>query len=146
MAMGERLQVDIIELMELESRVFRRRWRRSRELLKERQKESKSLRREWMMNDVKKKAQAVGDQDWERRLDIAEKKLERNAVNRKLTAITKGPRGALKMIQVPNHDWFYSESTRELYHYHNGVFEAHPAATETLFHSHHTRKVLPSGV
>lgn len=146
MAMGERLQVDITELMELESRAFWKRWRKSRELLKERQKESKSLRREWMMNDVKKKAQAAGDQDWERRLDIAEKKLERNAVNRKLTAITKGPRGALKMIQVPTHDWFYSEAKRELYHYHNGVFEAHPAATETLFHSHHTRKVLPSRV
>ena len=114
--------------------------------MRERQKESKSLRREWLIIDVKKKAQAAGDQDWERRLRITEKKLEMNAVNLKLTAITKGPRGALTMIQVPNHDWFYSAAKQELYHYHKGVFEAHPAATDSLFHSHNTRKVPPNEV
>ena len=98
------------------------------------------------MTEIKKKAQAAGDQDWEKRLKTAEKKLEMNAVNCKLSAITKGPKGALTMIQVPNHDWFYSEAKRELYHYNKGVFEAHPAATESLFHSHNTRKVLPSEV
>lgn len=74
------------------------------------------------------------------------RKIKENAVNRKLTAITKGHRGALKMIQVPRHDWFYSEVKRELYHYNRGVFEAYPAANEELFFLHHTRKVLPSGI
>lgn len=72
--------------------------------------------------------------------------MKQSAMNRKLTAITKGRRGALNMIQVPTHDWFYSETSRELYRYHSGVFEAYPAATESLFFTHHTRKVLPSGV
>ena len=107
---GNRLEVDISELMELDEAAFRKRWRNSRAMLKERQQESKSLRREWMVNEVKKQAQAIGDQDWERRLDRAVKKMEMNAANRKLTTITKGPRGALAMIQVPNHDWFYSEA------------------------------------
>ena len=66
-----------------------------------------------------------------------------NALNRKLTAIIKGSRGVLDKITVPTHDWFYSSTMNELYHYDRGVFEAYPSFDATTFSTHHTIKVLP---
>ena len=144
--LGERLQVDIVELMELPEQEFRRKMRQSRTNLWEAQKNCESLRVEYLETEARANAVAAGDNDWERRVKAMTRKMKQSAMNRKLTAITKGRRGALNMIQVPTHDWFYSETSRELYRYHKGVFEAYPAATESLFFTHHTRKVLPSGV
>ncbi|KAL7430492.1 hypothetical protein ACHAXH_001865 [Discostella pseudostelligera] len=69
-----------------------------------------------------------------------------NAINRKLTAIVKGPRGVLDRIQIPTHDWFFSPKLNELYHYDSGVFEAYPAFDDTTFHTYHTIKILPDDV
>ena len=66
-----------------------------------------------------------------------------SALNRKLTAITKGRQVILDLIQIPRHTWFYSPSLLELYHYVMGVFEAHPLAYDEIYHTHHTLKVLP---
>ena len=144
--LGHRLDVNIAELMELSREEFRKLVRKSRKSLWEVQKHSEENRMEWLITDAKAKAAESGDKDWEKRVEKMHKKMQASAVNRKLTMVTKGHRGALKMIQVPTHEWFYSEEKHELYHYHKGVFEAYPAATEFLFYTHHTRKVLPSGV
>ena len=144
--LGRRLDINITELMELPREEFRRLVRKSRKSLWEVQKNSEENRMEWLITDAKAKAAEAGDNDWERRVDKMHKKMQASAVNRKLTMVTKGQRGALRMIQVPNHEWFYSEDKHELYRYHRGVFEAYPAATEFLFYTHHTRKVLPNGV
>ena len=66
-----------------------------------------------------------------------------NAINRKLTAITKGPRGILDRIQIQTHEWFYSPKYDELYHFDEGVFEAYPSRGDNSFFTHHTLKVLP---
>ena len=144
--LGHRLDINITELMELPREEFRRLVRKSRKSLWEVQKNSEEIRMEWLITDAKAKAAESGDNDWEKRVDRMHRKMQSSAVNRKLTMVTKGQRGALKMIQVPTHEWFYSEDKQELYRYHRGVFEAYPAATEFLFYTHHTRKVLPNGV
>jgi hypothetical protein len=46
------------------------------------------------------------------------------------------------MIQVPTHDWFYSEKSNELFHYSEGVFECYPSRPDGTFFPHHTLKVL----
>jgi hypothetical protein len=69
-----------------------------------------------------------------------------SAVNRMLTAIMKGQRGALKVILIPTHDWFYTETQQELYHYTNGVFDAFSKAMEAQFFTHSSWKVLPEDV
>ena len=92
------------------------------------------------------RATAVGDMDWEKRLRNMSRQIITSAVNRKLTAITKGQRGALKMISIPTHDWFYLEAQQELYHYTNGVFDAFPKAMEAQFFTHSSWKVLPEDI
>lgn len=141
--LGERLSVDVIALLELPEQDLRKLMRSNRNHLWECQKNCASLREEFLELEARKRATAAGDKDWQARVRQMKRKIKTTAMNRKLTAITKGPQGALKMIQVPTHDWFYSELSNELFHYHKGVFEAFPAADINLFHSHHTRKVLP---
>lgn len=146
LTLGERLSIDVNTLLELSERELRQRLRKSRQNLWECQKQCESLRAEWLATEARSRAQAAGDPDWEGRLKNMQRQSQRTAVNRKLTAITKGTRGALTMIQTPNHDWFHSEATAELYHYNKGVFDAYPQAHENRFYLHHTRRVLPDKV
>ena len=104
--LGERLSIDIHSLLELSEREIRLQMRQSRKNLWECQKKSDSLRSDWLENEARMRATAVGDMDWEKRLRKMRSQITKSAVNRKLTAITKGQRGALKMIQIPTHDWF----------------------------------------
>ena len=49
--------------------------------------------------------------------------VEDHSVNRKLGTILKGQRGgALERVEVPAHDWFLSDSRKELYRYTEGNF------------------------
>ena len=68
------------------------------------------------------------------------------SINRKLTTATKGAHQPFDSIQIPTHDWFYSEQQNELYQYKQGNFKAHPSTAEGTAHTfktHHTLKVLP---
>ena len=144
--LGVRLSLDIPTLIELPEREIRLQMRRSRQTLWECQKRSESLRSDWLENEARMRATAAGDMDWEKRLRNMRSQITKSAVNRKLTAITKGQRGALKMILIPTHEWFYSESQKELYRYNDGVFEAFPAAMEAQFFTHSSRKMLPDDI
>lgn len=62
------------------------------------------------------------------------KTTKENAVNRKLSLITKGWRGVLDCIQIPTHSWLFSPTKQELYHYDDGVYEAYPASDDGTFH------------
>jgi hypothetical protein len=146
LALGHRLKIDVQEMLNLSERDLRKKMRESRRRLWECQKKCESLREEWLAGEAMARATAAGDMDWERRLQAMKRNITRSAVNRKLTALTKGNKGPLWMIQVPTHDWFYSEQHNKLYWYYKGVFEAYPAAPNGGFYSHHTRKVLPSEV
>lgn len=120
--------------------------RKHRKELWECQKNCESKRADWLAGEAQARASAVGDPDWEKRLKNMYNQISSNSINRKLSTVTKGPRGTLRLVQVPTHDWFYSHHNRELYHYQNGVFEAYPSAGNDFFHSHHTRKVLANNV
>ena len=74
------------------------------------------------------------------------------AVNRKLTNAIKGTRGSLDRVEIPKYEWFYSDTTKEVYRYNEGVFEAHAPYTPqqalrptnpTRFYKHHHLKVIP---
>ena len=54
------------------------------------------------------------------------KKTAEIELNRKITCAIKGSKAGLDRIEVPTHEWFYSHSTKDIFHYISGVFEAHP--------------------
>ena len=120
--------------------------RQQRKKLWECQKRGEDLRQEWLADVARQRAQASGDPDWEKRLRRMIRRTRESALNRKLTAITKGRRGVLDRIQIPTHTWFFSASQHELYHYDTGVFVAYPASIGGLFHMHHTVKMPPSDI
>ncbi len=109
-------------------------------------KHSETLRSDWLASVAKDRARALDDPNWERKLLDMRRTVKVNALNRKLTAIIKGPRGVLDRIQIPTHDWFYSPGSNEIYHYDKGVFEAYPAFDDNTFHTYHTIKIVPDDV
>lgn len=110
------------------------------------QKAAESERIKSLQRAAQNKAQIAGIPDWESKMESMIQTTKNNAVNRKLSMITKGRRGVLDRIQVPIHHWLYSPSKRELYHYDDGVFEAYPASDDATFHRHHTLKVPSTDV
>ena len=139
----ENLQLSPPTLSSLTERQLRVLVRKQRQELWECQKHGEDLRQDWLSDVARQRAQAAGDPDWEKRLRRMIRRTRESALNRKLTAITKGRRGVLDRIQVPTHLWFFSGKLHELYHYDNGVFESFPHSHEDLFHTHHTIKILP---
>ncbi len=113
---------------------------RRKELWKS-QKACEDLRKDWLSSIAKDRARACNDPNWERILKNMIRTTKNNAMNRKLHMITKGLQGTLDRIQIPTHDWFYSEKHDELYHYSDGVFKAYPSAGDNTFFPHHTLKV-----
>lgn len=123
---------------------LRREVRSHRQSLWTCQKNCEDLRREWLISIAKDRARITEDNNWESKLKRMITTAKDRAMNRKLTMVTKGPRGALDRIQIPSHDWFFSPKHDELYHYDKGVFEAYPSCGDSRFFLHHTLKVLPT--
>ena len=83
-------------------------------------------------NEVKKRALAAGDDNWEKNLNEMIRVAEERSINRKSTSITKGINGgALDRIKVATHDWFHSVQMRELYHHEAGNLR-HTHKRETI--------------
>ena len=120
--------------------------RKFSDILWECQKKGETYRIEWIQTLAQDYARINGDPNWEAKMNNMIWTTEQNAVNRKLSMITKGRRGVLDRIQIPNHHWFYSASKAELYHYDVGVFEAYPMCEDGTFYRHHTLKVPASDV
>ena len=55
------------------------------------------------------------------------RKTTKMELNRKLNIAIKSPRTGLNIIEIPKHEWYYSETTKDLLRYNNGVFEAFTA-------------------
>lgn len=110
------------------------------------QKTGETHRVEWLRTRAQDVCRVTGDPNWEGKMNAMIRTTEENAVNRKLSAITKGRRGVLERIQVPSHTWFYSPAKHELYHYDVGVFEAYPIHEDGTFYRHHTLKVPATDV
>ena len=135
--------VDLEASMERSEKSIRKEVYRCKKELWEAQKTCEDERAEWLKGEAMDRAHATGDKDWEAGLKRMIHTAETRAVNRKLTAITKGSHGTLDRIEVPTHDWFHSEKEQELYRYDKGNFEAYPQATVNKYYKHHSLKVLP---
>ena len=99
---------------------------------------------EWLTQIAQDRSQAEGNPDWETKMKQMLKDAQERAINRKLTATTKGIYRPLNTIQIPTHDCFLSPQQNKLYKYEHGNFKAYPADASLLtFYTHHTLKVLP---
>jgi len=110
------------------------------------QKECKETRIEWLNKIAQDRARAENIPNWETKIKQMIKDAHERAINRKLTIATKGAHRPLDSIQIPVHNWFYSEQQNELYQYEQGNFKAYPPTIEGtahMFKTHHTLKVLP---
>jgi hypothetical protein len=110
------------------------------------QKTSKEARMEWLNKIAQDQAQAENIPNWETKIKQMLKEAQERSINKKLTTATKGAYHSLNTIQIPTHEWFYSEEQNELYQYKQGNFKAHPPISEGTTHTfktHHTLKVLP---
>jgi hypothetical protein len=124
---------------------MRKEVRAKNNILRTVQKECNERRIQWIKELARDRAKAAGDQDWEQKMAEMKRTVQERQVNQKLRVITKGKHTQIDRVQIPTHDWFYSDQTNEVYHYDFGVWEAYPRKTPTLFFSHHTLKVLPAG-
>jgi hypothetical protein len=100
-------------------------------------------RLEWLNKIAQDRARIEGNTNWEKKIKQMIHEAKERSVNRKLTTATKGAYRPLNTIQIPTHEWFYSEHQNELYHYEQGNFKAHPPTTEHSAHTfrpHHTLK------
>ena len=66
----------------------------------------------------------------------------------KLNRRTNGERVGLDYIEVPKGEWFVSQQSGELFHYHSGVFESYPLKKDKQdeFSEHHVIKIIPDDV
>ena len=137
------LKVPLARFNAMTCRDICREVRKRRVELWETQKRCEAARIDWLENEVKKQAQAAGDDNWEKNLNKMIRVAEERSINRKLTAITKGiNNGALDQIEMATHDLFYSVQMRKLYHYEAGNFKVYPQKGDSKFYSHHFLKVL----
>jgi hypothetical protein len=72
-------------------------------------------------------AKAAEIDDWRKHMEQMLHMEKEREVNRKLSVITKGPGPgqSLDWIEVPTGMWYYSHSKKEIYRYHQGVFQAY---------------------
>ena len=123
--------------------------------LRQTQHAASSLRQEWLEANARNVARAAGEIDWQKKMrDMIQQEKERE-LNRKLTAIVKGPHQSLDWIEVPIAEWFYSHEKKEIYRYDKGVFECYSAWSPSVslvpthpwqFYKHHRLKVPHSDI
>lgn len=142
---AKRLAVDVSFYDTISVHDMRKEVRAKNNILRTVQKECNERRIQWIEELAQDRAKAAGDQDWEQKMAEMKRTVQERQVNQKLRVITKGKHTQIDRVQIPTHDWFYSDQTNEVYHYDFGVWEAYPRKTPTLFFSHHTLKVLPAG-
>ena len=134
-------------------RQLRKRIRAARAELWDVQKNATAKRIEWLESNAQDIARAANEVDWKKKMTEMARLAKERGINRKMTNAIKGYHQGLDRIEVPKYNWFYSHEAKEIYHYDNGVFEAHAAmrpqaglqpTSPHRFHTHHHLKVLPS--
>ncbi len=139
---------DLTSNYEMKVGEIRRKVREARKELWEIQKVGADKRIEWLEVQAQASAEKGGG-DWEAKMNAMIKTVRAASTNRKLSVLTKGLRSGLDRIDVPVHEWMYSEEMDEVYHYDQGVFETHAAIQrssttsimEKEFYAHHSLKV-----
>lgn len=97
------------------------------------------LRIQWLESVARYKAGVEGDEEARKNLAQMVRRLHEKQLHRKCNLIIRGPQSSADYVEIPTADWYYWPSADELYHYDNGVFEAHPANQDMQihFHPHH---------
>ncbi|KAL7523469.1 hypothetical protein ACHAWF_003332, partial [Thalassiosira exigua] len=105
----------------------------------------RDLRGKWLGSLARYKASEEDDKEASKILKEMVRNLHDRQMHQKLTHMVKGAHVGLDYIEVPTAEWYYSPSNDELYHYDNGVFEAHAPDRATRCHHfvHHVLKVVP---
>ena len=148
---AERLDEDLSFYDSISIRKLRKAVHAKRVSLWKVQKECEEKRINWIKGLAEDRTRAAGDVDWEAKMEHMKKTTIERQINRKLTAVTKGTHRQLDRIQIPTGDWYFSESSREIFHYDSGVWEAYPEQAQRLqradqptrYCTHHTLKVIP---
>jgi hypothetical protein len=139
---SKRLGIDISFYDAASYTDLRRRVCAARQELWNIQKNAEEERTSWIESLAQDRTRAAGDKDWESKMLRMKSIAEDRAVDKRLTSVLKGNHSRLTMIQVPTHDWFYSEKSNELFHFTEGIFECYPRRHDGSFYAHHTLKVL----
>ena len=112
------LELDATQILSsTDKQTLRRRVRDCRANLWDTQKSCEDLRYEWLEKTAQDRARAANDPDWEKKLNSMKRTALENAMNRKLSLLTKGRKGSLDRIQIPTSTWYFSPTKAELYHY-----------------------------
>ena len=92
-----------------------------------------------------KNALADGDMDAQKVLKTMLRKMHTQAMDAKLNRITNGGRVGLDYIEVPKGEWFMSQQSGELFHYHSGVFASYSLKKDKQdkYSAHHVIKIIP---
>ena len=128
---AKRLDHDITFYDDVSIRTLRKMVRSKRKELWNIQKECEEKRINWIQGLAEDRTRAAGDLDWQAKMEKMKQTTIERQINRKLTVITKGTHSQLDRIQIPTGTWYISESSKELYRYDQGVWEAHPQRPES---------------
>ena len=148
--MAQKLDIDPIHARSLTKKQVQKQVRQSVQHLRTVQYEASQRRQEWLEKNAQDIARAAGIEDWKKHMEQMMREEKEREINRKLTAITKGSRQSLDWIEVPMGEWYYSHTTKEIYKYDKGVFEAYSAWSPShslipdspwRFYKHHHLKV-----
>ena len=141
---AKRLEVDLTFFDSITIHDMRKLVSKKNQELKDIQNTCYKKRIEWIKELAQDRAKAAGDLDWEQKMANMKKTIEKRQVNQKLCIVTRGRHTQIDRIQIPTHDWYYSDHTKEIYHYDYGVWEAYPRKSPSFYFPHHTLKVLPA--
>ena len=79
------------------------------------QTEATEKRIEWLEKNAQDIARASGEPDWVKIMKEMARLARERGVNRRMTAAIKGSRAGLDRIEIPDHEWYYSVKTKEIY-------------------------------
>jgi hypothetical protein len=152
---AEKLQVNIDQAMGLSKNAALKQVDKMVQELRVVQREASQRRQEWLERNAQNIAKAANIDDWRKHMEQMLRMEKEREVNRKLSAITKCPQQSLDWIEVPTGMWYYSHSKKEIYRYHQGVFETFSLITPSRnliptspwrFYKHHHLKVPPDDI
>ena len=147
---AEKLEIPMQPLIQMSTRQARTQVREAVQELREVQYDASTKRQEWLEVNAQIIARAAGEPDWKKHMELMLRQEKDREINRKLTAIVKGPHQSLNWIEVPIGEWFFSREKGEIYRYDKGVFESYSAwspqpglipTSPWKFYSHHHLKV-----
>jgi hypothetical protein len=154
-ALAEQLGADLAPISEMSKCAVRTQVAKVRNDLRQAQYNASALRQEWLETNARDVARASKEIDWQKKMREMVKQEKEREINRKLTAIVKGPHQSLDWIEVPTAEWYYSHEKKEIYRYDKGVFECYSAWSPSvslipthpwLFYKHHRLKVPHSDI